>query len=85
MNVDSDADECKHGLQPTTCVLCNGSLERAALERRQGSIGNRSSGRKTPDNSETYYGHSWSEWFEMQDAVITYIGEVQLSGANSAI
>lgn len=80
MKIESDGAECKHGLQPATCVLCNGSLERASLERHHGSGGNRSSGRKTPENSETYYGHSWSEWFEMQDAVVSYIGEKAKAG-----
>ncbi len=80
MDVDSDAAECKHGLQPATCVLCNGSLERAASQRRQSGGVTRSSGRKTPENSETYYGHSWSEWFEMQDEVISYIGEKAKAG-----
>ena len=34
-----------------------------------------SSGRKTPQNSDTYFGHSWPEWSEMVDVGIAYLIE----------
>ena len=68
----SDADpECKHGAPRSTCSIC-------LVLRPTGRIPagkSTSSGRKTPKNSATYFGHPWSEWLEMVDAGIAYLIE----------
>lgn len=65
-------DECIHGLTALTCSLCK--APKAAPSSQKGwSRPSSASGRKTPENSTSYFGHPWSEWFAMRDAGIECI------------
>jgi hypothetical protein len=66
-------------METAACVLCNGWAERVAVASQPEARKSKST-RKTPETSPTYYGHPWSEWFAMRDAVLTYIGEKARSG-----
>jgi hypothetical protein len=62
-------DECIHGMWPSSaCTICNDkartSMPRVNRVKRRSAAG----GRKTPRNSESYFNHSWDEWFAMCDA-----------------
>jgi hypothetical protein len=47
-------------------------VAKAAAKRTTKESG---SGRKTPENSTTYFGHSWDLWHRMRDAGIAHIEE----------
>ena len=62
---------CVHGAWIHNCRPCR--------EKRKMSVpaykGTSKSGRKTPENSDTYYGHPWPEWFDMRNAGIAILRE----------
>ena len=65
--MDSNQKYCRHGLRMKSCRTCN--LQDPPPSRRgTNGVMRYSSGRRSPENSATYFNHSWEEWFEMQDA-----------------
>jgi hypothetical protein len=46
----------------------------ATASAKSVSIGS-GSGRRTPENSTTYFGHSWDMWYRMRDAGIAHLEE----------
>ena len=47
-----------------------------AERRREAQRRTKSSdGRKTPENSTTFFGHTWAEWFRMRDAGYAFLCE----------
>jgi hypothetical protein len=57
---------CEHGFVLQLCPKCKGAFreKRRVESRGAGSW----AGRKSPDNSDSYFGHTWPEWFAMRDA-----------------
>jgi hypothetical protein len=57
---------CVHGVVLQLCPTCKKSFqEKQRFQRRRfGSV----EGRKTPENSDSFFGHTWPEWFTMRDA-----------------
>lgn len=64
---------CKHGLRIHSCTTCTepAKIERTIRERNVGG----SQARKSPDNSDTYFGHTWSEWFALRDIGFGFLVE----------
>jgi hypothetical protein len=58
---------CSHGQIPQFCNVCKVGIKRAQQEARAKAEAN-PSGRKSPQNSSSFFNHPWSEWFEMCDA-----------------
>jgi hypothetical protein len=57
---------CEHGVILQLCPNCKSAFrERRQVERKRSDSW---SGRKTPDNSSSFHGHTWPEWFAMRDA-----------------
>jgi hypothetical protein len=57
---------CAHGVVLQLCPRCKNSFrEKRRVERRRSDSW---TGRKTPDNSDSFFGHTWPEWFAMRDA-----------------
>jgi hypothetical protein len=71
-------NECIHGLVLETCSICLGHFRPKAVAMSRG----RSSydGRKTPDNSDSYFDQLWPEWFEMRDAGTSYVSDLARKG-----
>jgi hypothetical protein len=68
------SDECIHGLAPLTCSIClDRTRPKPVATTRERSLYD---GRKTPENSDSYFDHTWPEWFEMRDAGIAYVSEL---------
>lgn len=67
----TELDECLHGLAPDTCSICLDRTRPTPPPRAHAT--SVFDGRKTPENSDDYFGHSWPEWFTMRDAGIAYI------------
>jgi len=59
--------ECKHGVRATNCGICKEPI-RANPPRKMTSTSGIYQGRRTPENSEDFFDHPWSEWFAMRDA-----------------
>jgi hypothetical protein len=57
---------CEHGVVLQLCPRCKEAFrQKRRVERRRSTS---YSGRKTPDNSDSFFGHTWPEWFAMRDA-----------------
>jgi hypothetical protein len=57
---------CEHGVILQFCPKCKDAFrEKRRVERRHS---NSWTGRKSPNNSASYFGHTWPEWFGMRDA-----------------
>jgi hypothetical protein len=67
--------DCMHGMLKVSCVFCNGSAERVRVASQEPAAAARSTTRRTPENSPTYFGHRWPEWFQMRDTVLAHIEE----------
>lgn len=70
MGLTEPDEECRHGLTLATCSLCKGP---PPVAKRWTPSRNQGDGRKTPENSTTYFDHPWPEWFLMRDAGIQYL------------
>lgn len=57
---------CEHGNVLQLCPKCKDAFRAKRRVERQHS--ETWTGRKTPDNSDSYFGHTWPEWFAMRDA-----------------
>ena len=62
---------CQHGKWIHNCRPCR-EKRRQSLPKYKGTS---TSDKKTPENSDTFYGHPWAEWFAMRDAGITILRE----------
>ena len=72
------SDECIHGLAEGTCSIClDRSRPKPPAVSRERSLYD---GRKTPENSDSYFDHTWPEWFEMRDAGIAFVSDVAREG-----
>jgi hypothetical protein len=71
--MSDDGDDCIHGLAPLTCSLCVRPDKASVPKARPVSRNASTNGRRTPENSTSYFGHSWPVWFEMRDAGIAHI------------
>ena len=62
----SSSNLCEHGVVLQLCPKCKDAFRelRRVDRRRSDSL----TGRKTPDNSDSYFGHTWPEWFAIRDA-----------------
>jgi hypothetical protein len=58
---------CSHGTIPQFCDVCKVEIKRSQKEARARAKAN-PGGRKSPENSSTFFKHPWNEWFEMCDA-----------------
>jgi hypothetical protein len=67
--------ECKHGLKMGRCRVCNEPVS-VAKRRTRTVKGNSLLGRKTEENSESYFNHPWPEWNEMRDLGLSYLREI---------
>ena len=73
----ADIEFCRHGDWVQNCKECR-ELRKQSLPKFKGAS---RSGKKTPENSDTYFGHSWPEWFAMRDAGIAIIEERGAQGS----
>jgi hypothetical protein len=75
----SDGDvECKHGLKLSRCRACKEPTS-IPKHRVRTSQGNSTFGRRTENNSESYFNHPWSEWNEMRDIGLSYLESVAIN------
>src|ERR1035437_5464912 len=70
-----DSQECKHGVRTGRCTICNAPPRSGRDFRGQDPRTGRSKQRRTPENTETYYGHPWPEWLQMEEIGRQYIVE----------
>jgi len=74
---EGDGD-CKHGLKLGSCRVCK-EPNRPIKRQVRDTHGMTSQGRKTQENSDTYFNHPWSEWNEMRDFGLTFLEEIAAS------
>ena len=72
------SNHCEHGVVLQLCPKCKDAFREQRRVERQGS--NSWTGRKTPDNSDSFFGHTWPEWFAMRDAGAAIILEHARAG-----
>jgi hypothetical protein len=65
---------CEHGVVLQFCPTCRVLFQEKRRQERLRSEATAGE-RKSPLNSETYFDHSWKEWFEMRDAGAALIFE----------
>jgi hypothetical protein len=62
----SGTNLCEHGVVLQLCPKCKKAFrEKQRVERRRSDSW---TGRKTPENSDSFFGHAWPEWFAMRDS-----------------
>ena len=55
-------NRCEHGKIPQFCSVC-----KVKIRERNRTKSQQATGRKTPQNSASFFGHTWDQWFEMCD------------------
>ena len=61
------SNTCEHGVVQQFCPTCKVPFQEKRRQQRLHS-GVTSGERKSPLNSDTYFDHTWEEWFAMRDA-----------------
>lgn len=71
--------ECKHGLKLGSCRACK---EPATPLKRRARVtsGTSSQGRRTEQNSDEYFNHTWFEWNQMRDVGLTFLQRIATTG-----